>query len=469
MKTNKIVNATVLMSSVVQSKPESKLKRLLRTLRNRSKVTSLLISGASWSFITSVCGTGLFFGAHVLIARLIGPKSYGHYFYTLTVINFLALFCKLGLDTAIVRFVPVYRAHSEWALLRGFHRRVKQVSLLVSMSCSVVTAVVTLFIYNHIEGELAHTFMIACIVLPVNVLMEIFGSTLQALKRILFSQVPSEIIRPIVLASLTFCSLSIIGLNPQAPTIMAIECISIVIALLASTYFVRNSLPSRTFEVEAKYRTRTWIKTAVPLLLISSSRIILKQSDIIMVGLFLGTTNAGVYGVASRVAMLLGFGLNAIQRIAAPMTSELYSQGKMKELQRMVSLAACGSVIFSILAAAIIITFGRFILGLFGTTFVAGYVALLILLAGQFIGSFSGITGALMSMTGHQKQASQIALMSVVSNIFLNIVLIPVLGIIGAAVSTSIAIALWNISMLVYIRNKLGIDTTIISLVKANK
>ena len=34
--------------------------------------------------------------------------------------------------------------------------------------------------------------------------------------------------------------------------------------------------------------------------------LILKQSDVIMVGVFLGTKHAGIYGIATRVAMLLG-------------------------------------------------------------------------------------------------------------------------------------------------------------------
>jgi len=439
---------------------------LYQKFQNRSKISSILIRGASWSLITVTLGIGFFFGAHVLLARLAGPKSYGNYLYALTVVNFIALLCKLGLDTASIRFIPSYIVRSEWGLLSGFLRRIKQISLLNSMSCAALTAIVIFFISNHIEGELANTFVMACMVIPVTVMLQIYASNLRALKNIVLSEIPQQIIRPMVLVFITILVFAVIGLAPQAPTIIIIECTSIVIALFVSIYFLRKSLPLPVLGVQPKYETKIWIKTAVPLSLMDSSLIIMKQSDIVMVGFILGTTQAGIYGVTTRVAMLLGFGLQSVNKIAAPIFSELYTQGKMKKLQRMVSLAACWSLVISILAGIILIAFGKFILGLFGTTFVEGYVALLILLIGHTINAFAGSSGILMAMTGHQKKAAQILIVGVISNILLNIVLIPTMGITGAAVSTSFATALWNIVMLVYVRKKLEIDSTVISLVR---
>lgn len=399
---------------MLNSKPDSKLNILLRKIRKRSELTNILISGSSWSLITSVLGVGLFFGAHILIARLAGPKSYGDYFYVLTIINLMALFCKLGLDTATLRFVPIYRIKSEWGLLRGYFRRVTQVSFFVSMFCAGATAIVIFFMWNRLEVELAKSFMVACLVLPSTVIIHILAARLQALKCIFLSKAPSELIRPIFLILLTFLSFYAFSLTPRASTIMGVEFISIVIALFGSIYFLRKSIPSPVFEVQPKYETKKWLKTAMPLSLMSSFHLILKQSDVIMVGIFLGTTQAGIYGVASRVAMLLGFGLNAVNSIAAPMISEFYSQSKMKELQRMVSLSNCGVLVFSILVGVLLITLGKFALGLFGSTFVGGYVALVVLLIGQLINALAGPTGYLMTMTGYQKQAAQIVFVSVV-------------------------------------------------------
>lgn len=450
-----------------QSSSASKINALFQKINNRSTITDLLIKGSSWSFITRVSGAGLFFGAHVLLARLMGPESYGAYFFALTVINFLALLSKLGLDIATLRFVPSYQVLSEWGLMRGFLRRVNEMSLSVSVFCASVTGLVVFLIRDRIAAELAEAFFIACLVLPATVVLQVFAARLQAFKHILLSHAPQEIIRPVFLIVLALVFILFFEMPARAPMIMCIEFISIAVAIAALMYFLRQNIPSDISEATPRYQTRTWLRTSAPLSLMSGLFLILKQSDVVMVGAFLGTTQAGIYGVASRVAMLLGFGLNAVNSIAAPMISELYSQGRIKELQRMVSLAGFGVTVFSLVTGVIMISMGEFILGLFGFTFVDGYAALVILLIGQLVSALAGPTGFLMTMTGHQKQAAQIVSVSVISNILLNIILIPIMGISGAAISTTIAIILWNISMLVYIRVKLDIDSTALSLVRA--
>jgi O-antigen/teichoic acid export membrane protein len=66
-----------------------------------------------------------------------------------------------------------------------------------------------------------------------------------------------------------------------------------------------------------------------------------------------------------------------------------------------------------------------------------------------------------MTMTGHQIQAAKILALTIVVNLVLNAFLIPAAGIIGAAIATTIATALWNFMMLAYVWRRLNYNPTI--------
>ena len=101
--------------------------------------------------------------------------------------------------------------------------------------------------------------------------------------------------------------------------------------------------------------------------------------------------------------------------------------------------------------------FNDWLLSLFGAGFVAGSGALLITTFGKLIGVFSGSTGNLLNMTGHQKDFRNIMTAATLLNIVLCMVLIPLYGLMGSAIASSAFIASWNIACVVYIRRKLGI------------
>jgi O-antigen/teichoic acid export membrane protein len=65
----------------------------------------------------------------------------------------------------------------------------------------------------------------------------------------------------------------------------------------------------------------------------------------------------------------------------------------------------------------------------------------------------------LLNMTGHEKSARNTMAVGVVVNLVGNAVLIPTVGIAGAAIATSFTMALWNGWAMVAVYRKTGIRT----------
>jgi O-antigen/teichoic acid export membrane protein len=106
---------------------------------------------------------------------------------------------------------------------------------------------------------------------------------------------------------------------------------------------------------------------------------------------------------------------------------------------------------------ACIAIFRTELLHVFGRSFTAGDTALLVLAAGQLVNAGAGPTGALLTMTGRQKWELANTLSMVAFNFVLNLILIPRMGVIGAAIATAASIATINGLKLVQVYMLLGL------------
>jgi O-antigen/teichoic acid export membrane protein len=108
---------------------------------------------------------------------------------------------------------------------------------------------------------------------------------------------------------------------------------------------------------------------------------------------------------------------------------------------------------------------GYWVLGLFGKGFPeSAYLPLIIILGGQCISAAAGPVGFLMTMTRYEREASWFLGVSALLNVLLSVALIPVLGLIGAAIASAVSTIAWNLSALVFVRTRLDVNPTVLPL-----
>jgi len=425
-------------------------------------IGAVVARGASGSFIIMVISTLLVFGVNVILARLLGVKQFGIYTYVLAWINILLLFPKAGMEGTIVRFVSAYKVKKEWGLLRGFFTYSFKLVFLLSLLVGTLSMLVLWFIDNRIDHDLATTFLVAFLLLPVLSLTAIRNAGLRAFKLVVKSGVDG-IVRPLVIGLLAVGYYFYFQENIQAFQVMSFSLAGALVAFFIGTVWLLKALPEQLHDHDPVYKRKEWLKVSVPLFLMSGMHIVLHQTDSIMIGLLLDTDRVGIYVIATRIASLVGFGLLAANSIVAPLIAELWSTDNHDELQRIVTLAVRGIFVFTIICSSTLVVFGEMVLGLFGEEFISGYMPLLLLILGQMINALAGPVGFLMTMTGHQKQAAVILGMSVLVNIVLNVILIPQMGVVGAAIATVTATLILNVSLLIFVMRNLKINPTILA------
>ena len=158
--------------------------------------------------------------------------------------------------------------------------------------------------------------------------------------------------------------------------------------------------------------------------------------------------------------ILITFGLSAINPILHPRFSTLYEQGNMEKLQELVTQSSLAIFVLAIIPAVIFVLFGEHLIGFtFGKEYMSGAIPLKILVIGQLANASFGSVGALLNMTGHEKDAMKVMICSFGLYVLICFVFIPIYGVIGAAISNAIALIFWNVVLRYYVKKRLNIES----------
>jgi len=148
----------------------------------------------------------------------------------------------------------------------------------------------------------------------------------------------------------------------------------------------------------------------------------------------------GIYNVVLPTALLFLFFAKASSKILLPMVSELWSKNDYKRLFAGVQLLYRYMFIITLpLIISIFVFAPLFIETLFGQEYLGGIVAFRIVLVGVLGYVIAANNHAIITAVGKPTLVMKIVLFAAVANIVLNILLIPSLGIVGAAIATAIS------------------------------
>ena len=173
------------------------------------------------------------------------------------------------------------------------------------------------------------------------------------------------------------------------------------------------------------------------LLLTASGVAIFSYSDSVLIGYFLNNADVGVYRVAFQFTLAASFATIALHSTLFPKISLWV---KINEIER-VELSLSRAVSYSLLLA-VPVFIGGAILGdkmlyfFYGAEFIEGYNAFILLLVVQVVNVFQYLFTMFLSASDHQKEAFKVTAIAASLNVILDILLIPLIGITGAAVAT---------------------------------
>ncbi|UOQ87009.1 flippase [Gracilibacillus salinarum] len=425
---------------------------------------SKLVRSISGSIILKIIGSFLAFVTSIILARLLGVVEYGEYSYIIALIGLLSIPTNNGFPNMIIRFISAYKTRSEWSQLKGLLKVSNILALIISLSIFLVTLCIVLSLDINFDEK---TIIVGLLLLPLLALNAVRTGILKGLNNVILGQMPENLIIPAVFIIILFLTRFIIGIDLDATTAIIIRVLTVGIAFLVGVLFLRAKIPFQVKNTKEKYNIKTWIHSAIPLLLVGGMMYLNNRFDILMLGVLKNSTDVGIYQVVTKGAELIIFALTALNSVFSPRFSSLYVDNKMLELQKMVTLSARLIFFISLPIALLFIFYGGTILSFFyGNEYAIGGTSLAILAFGQLVNAAFGSVGQLLIMTGYEKFNAFGVAVAAVSNIILNAILIPKWGIIGAATATSISLIVWNVLLAYGVYKKINIYPTLIGKIR---
>jgi len=409
----------------------------------------------------SVIGVGMAYVTHMLLAQWLGVAHYGHYVYALAWLNVLVTLVQVGMNTSTMRLTAELRAKNNHGAVLGLSR----FSTLVVLVCGcVIIATIIGAVALTVVYELAlftpTQVQTLAIMLPLVIVLGLLNqrmAILQGFERVAQAHMFLEVVRPVLLIAIMAVLLGVMEF--EAPIAMAVNALATMLTLVVASVVVVRLLNSvdRNTGLVPEYHNRTWLAVSLPYLVIGGLTVVMDQSDVLILGTLMGGAAAGLYLPALKLSQLILFPMLAIRSQAAPLLAKLYAENQLSELQRQMNTSTVSSVLFGFVLLVVGIWQREFLLGLFGAEFVEAAPAILVLAFGMATFVITGGIEVFLIFGPFERMLVKIYVLVVVVNIALNLILIPLMGFVGAAYATAATIILRGVLSVYVVWRKTGI------------
>jgi O-antigen/teichoic acid export membrane protein len=202
---------------------------------------------------------------------------------------------------------------------------------------------------------------------------------------------------------------------------------------------------------------RTILTVSLPQALETTLFRMLGWTDVLLLGLLASRAEVGQYKVAFSLAAVCQLPLGALATAYNPEIARGLARRDGVEVQALVGAALRGMVLGVAPLAALLVIFAGPLLALFGEPYRAGIEPLWVLVGAQIASALAVPLLRLIPMSGRFGLNVAEHAVAVVLNAVLNVLLVPRLGALGAAVALAITWSTWALVGLVQARILFGI------------
>ncbi len=424
----------------------------MKRARANQLLSSLLGAGG-----IAVSQRVLQFAISILLARALGIEGFGAYSYALVLITLLAALSQFGLPALVVREVASYAATGDFMLAKGVLVYCARAAAQLSLPITLIAAFLAWAFPALLPALETRTLICGLLLVPITAVSSISNAAISGFGYVVTAQFIDQFLRPLVLAA-ALGVLVTLQLDLEPRVAMALNVTAAMVATVFSAILLLRIAAGPFKFVNYSLERFSWRRNILPFGSLAVVQILNNQTDILLLGIFGTAADVGLFRVASQLALLVPFTLMIVNSVIAPRLADLYARGETRSLQRLITSTSQLALATALPIALAFLTLGEPILrSIFGEEYGRASTALLILAGGQIVNVGLGSVALILNMTGHEKDCLYGMSAGAVVNVILNLVLIPLLGITGAALGTALSIVAWNVLLAVQLHHRTGL------------
>jgi O-antigen/teichoic acid export membrane protein len=460
--------------------------------------------GSVINLVAMALGAGLGFALTVLVSRWLQPTNAGGFFELIALFTIVSSTLSLGADTGLTRWISRARAIGGLADTRRVVVAALYPVLIAGLAAAVAIWIAAptisrIFLHNMAQANAVTDVRIVAPLIPVGALSACVLAACRGFGRMWPYLVVEGLGKPAVRVGLVLVAL-VAGWGIRGVLVgwSAPVAAGLVVSWLILGRLMRTETPARGLRPGGSARLRRadvtrgsqdrgrsksprpneggrhrrpkgiaehsrskvasefW-RFAAPRGFAGTFQIVVVWLDVLLVGAILSRYDAGIYAAVSKLALVGAYTLEATRLSIGPQLSKALARKEHDRAAKLHQSATGWLVIASWPVYIVIAIFPAVVLGIFGHRYTVGAAALAVLAVAMLVNLGTGNVTSVLLMGGKSSLSAYNALAALVVNIGLNLVLLPRIGLVGAAIAWAAAIVVENLAAVVEVWWTLGI------------
>jgi O-antigen/teichoic acid export membrane protein len=421
-----------------------------------------LLSQSGLLFAARLFGAGVIFLAQAGIARFWGAGQLGDYLLLVASVNIVAVALPLGFQTIGTYFAAEYRAKGEAMLLRRFMAR--------AYGFVGVTGLALLALGTPLAGFLGEPGRVLVQHLVPGVLMAaatavvyVNSAILIGLKRPLAGIVADTFFRPLLIVLVLVVATLLFGAAERFEALVWMLALGFLAVAAGQFLWVRRAVRAIPEGMaDPTHESRRWWRFAMPWVVIALATDFFFDIDLLILSNLLDRETLAVFGVATRVFSIIAFGVSAVYAVVLPEMFERNAAHDRPGFVRQIGEANLLALGISLALFAAVIAGAPLLLMLFGPAFAAGEAPLVVLCLALCVRSAFGPAAVVLSI--HDRPYAPLPAIALGMGVLVggNLMLVPPLGLMGAALAALAAQTVWSAAMWLTARRLADVDVSVL-------
>jgi O-antigen/teichoic acid export membrane protein len=399
----------------------------------------------------------------VVVARGTTTGRAGEFFALTAVFLLAQTLCRLGADMGLIYFLSRWTALGRNELVRtglraAFRPAIAAAVLIGGLLAALAPQVARLILRDHSSANSVALVRVLALAIPVAVGFDLVLAATRGFGRMRPTVLVDKVGRPLLQLALISVALVAgwqwaLGVAWAAPYAAA--------AVVATIMLERIGIPPRPrarrrAEQRVLVRREFW-RFTTPRAIAGVAQILLQRLDIVLVASLAGVRDAAIYTAATRFVVVGQFVNQAISAPVQPRLSSLLASGNHAAAKTLYRVSTTWLVLLTWPIFGMCIALAPTYLAIFGPTYRRGTTTVVVLAIAMLLSCACGPVDSVLIMAGKTGWNLGTTLLALALNIGLDIILIPRLGILGAAIGWFAAIGATNVVPLALAWLRLGL------------
>jgi O-antigen/teichoic acid export membrane protein len=404
-----------------------------------------VIKNSTWLFASNIIMKIIASFVVIFLARKLGSEGFGQYSFVVAFVGFFGIIASFGFNSLMIRDIA-----KDKSLANKYFNNIMTLKIFFA-----IAALLSIFILSFFIGK-SPTIILAIYILGIELVVGGFADTMrsifQAYERMEFDAI-TNIIEKVLWAALL---LLVIFNNLSLVNIALAILVSTTFGLIITYFFLRKYITKFAFEID-KVFWRKIIIDALPFALTGLFSLINFKIDQVLLSFMTTDIIVGWYSAAYKIIDILALIPSILLTALYPVFSRFYKENKYL-LKKSFDFSLRYVIILCIpVVIGVFLIADKIILLIYGQSYSNSIDILKILIFISLISFINTPLFVTLNAIGKQKITMINTAITALVNIAMNLILIPIMSVKGAALATIVA----EITFLIlssYQLHKFGLD-----------